>query len=88
MAEFAHNNWPNETTRKSPSFILMGYNPRADWIDMPSPIPQVALRLQQFKEARARAQELMIKAQKSWVKHRDTPKYKVGDQVWLEGCHL
>ena len=30
----------------------------------------------------------MIKAQKSWVKHRDTPKYKVGDQVWLEGKNL
>ena len=32
--------------------------------------------------------ELMLKAQKSWVKNRDTPKYKVRDQVWLEGCHL
>jgi hypothetical protein len=27
----------------------------------------------------------MIKAQQSWVKHRDTPKYKEGDQVWLDG---
>ncbi len=38
--------------------------------------------------ARQRAQELMIKAQKSWVKHRDTPKYKERDLVWLEGHHL
>jgi hypothetical protein len=30
----------------------------------------------------------MIKAQQSWVKHCDTPKYKEGDQVWLEGKHL
>jgi hypothetical protein len=30
----------------------------------------------------------MIKAQQSWVKHRDTPKYKEGDQVWLEGKNL
>ena len=30
----------------------------------------------------------MIKAQKSWVRNKDTPKYKVGDQVWLEGRHL
>ena len=30
----------------------------------------------------------MIKAQMSWVKHKDTPKYQVGDQVWLEGHHL
>jgi hypothetical protein len=30
----------------------------------------------------------MIKAQQSWVKHQDTPKYKEGDQVWLEGKNL
>src|SRR3984957_696685 len=88
LAEFTHNNWPNETTRESPFFLLMGYNPRADWNDRPSPIPQVALRLDQFKQARKRAQELMIKAQKSWVNNKDTPKFKVGDQVWLEGRHL
>ena len=27
-------------------------------------------------------------AQQSWVRHRDTPRYQVGDQVWLEGRHL
>ncbi len=88
LAEFAHNNWPNETTGESPFFVLYGFNPRADWMDKPSPIPQVALRLDQFKRARQCAQELMIKAQKSWVKHKDTPKYHKGDLVWLEGCHL
>ncbi len=88
LAEFAHNNWPNETTGESPFFVLYGFNPQADWTDKPSPVPQVALRLDQFKQARQRAQELMIKAQKSWVKHRDTPKYQEGDLVWLEGRHL
>ena len=88
MAEFTHNNWPNETTCESPFFLLMGYNPRADWTDRPSPIPQVALCLGQFKQAWKRAKELMIKAQKSWVRNKDTPKYKVRDQVWLEGHHL
>ena len=74
--------------RESPFHILMGYHPRADWIDQKSPIPQVMTRLEQLKEARDKAQELMRKAQLSWVKHRDRPKYKVGDQVWLEGRHL
>ena len=46
------------------------------------------LCLDQFKEAWVQAQNLMIKAQKSWVKHRDTPKYKEGDLVWLEGKNL
>jgi hypothetical protein len=88
IAQFAHNNWPSDTTRKSPFFLLMGYNPRADWISAPSPLPQVTLRLEQLKQARDTAQQLMIKAQQSWVKHRDTPKYKEGDQVWLEGKNL
>ncbi len=88
LAEFVHNNWPNKTTGQFPFFILYGFNPHADWMDKPSPIPQVALRLDQFKMARQRAQELMIKAQQSWVKHKDTPKYQNRDLVWLEGCHL
>ncbi len=88
LAEFAHNNWPNETTGESPFFVLYRFNPHTDWTDKPSPILQVALRLDQFKRARQHAQELMIKAQQSWVKHKDTPKYKEGDLVWLEGHHL
>ena len=30
----------------------------------------------------------MARAQQSWVKHWNTPRYQVGDQVWLEGKHL
>jgi hypothetical protein len=52
------------------------------------PYPRVTLRLEQLKEARIQARDAMIKAQQSWVKHRDTPKYKEGDQVWLEGKNL
>jgi hypothetical protein len=88
IAQFAHNNWPSDTTRKSPFFLLMGFNPRADWVHATSPIPRVTLRLEQLKEARVQARNAMIKAQQSWVKHRDMPKYKEGDQVWLEGKNL
>jgi hypothetical protein len=88
IAQFAHNNWPSDTTRKSPFFLLMGFNPHADWIHATSPIPRVTLRLEQLKEARTQARNAMIKAQQSWVKHRDTPKYKEGDLVWLEGNNL
>jgi hypothetical protein len=88
IAQFAHNNWPSDTTRKSPFFLLMGFNPRADWVHATSPIPRVMLRLEQLKEAQVQARNAMIKAQQSWVKHRDTPKYKEGDQVWLEGKNL
>jgi hypothetical protein len=88
IAQFAHNNWPSDTTRKSPFFLLMGFNPRADWVHTTSPIPKVTLHLEQLKEARIQARDAMIKAQQSWVKHRDTPKYKEGDLVWLEGKNL
>jgi hypothetical protein len=66
----------------------MGYHPRADWVGTPSTIPHVMTRLEQYNKARHKAQELMQCAQQSWVRHRDTPRYQVGDQVWLEGWHL
>jgi hypothetical protein len=88
IAQFTHNNWPSDTTRKSPFFLLMGFNPHADWVHATSPIPRVTLHLRQLKEAQDQAQGFMIKAQQSWVKHCDTPKYKEGNQVWLEGKNL
>jgi hypothetical protein len=66
----------------------MGFNPHADWVHATSPIPRVTLRLEQLKEARVQACDAMIKAQQSWVKHRDILKYKEGDLVWLEGKNL
>ena len=39
IAEFAHNNWTSETTKESPFQVLMGYHPRADWSDAPTPLP-------------------------------------------------
>ena len=51
LAKFAHNNWTHEGRRESPFWIMMGYNPHADWIDRPLPIPQVSLQLDQFREA-------------------------------------
>jgi hypothetical protein len=88
IAQFAHNNWPSDTTRKSPFFLLMGFNPHADWIHATSPIPKVMLCLEQLKEARDQARSFMIKAQQSRVKHCDIPRYKEGDLVWLEGKNL
>src|SRR5882757_10455403 len=41
MAEFAHNSWPHKATKKSPFALMMGYDPRTDWMDKPSPIPHI-----------------------------------------------
>jgi hypothetical protein len=73
ITQFAHNNWPSDTTRKSPFFLLMGFNPHAEWLHTTSPIPRVTKHLEQFKEAREQARQATIKAQKSWVKHCNTP---------------
>ena len=69
MAEFAHNNWKSETTRESPFHLLMGYHPHADWNNAQTTMPQVAERLEQLKEARKTAQELMTRVQTLWIKH-------------------
>jgi hypothetical protein len=66
----------------------MGYHLRADYSGTPSTILHMTTRLEQYNEAWHKAQDLMHRAQQSWVRHRDTPKYKEGDQVWLEGRHL
>jgi hypothetical protein len=74
--------------------VLLGYpwlatfEPKSDWIHATSLIPRVTLHLEQLKTAWDQARSFMIKAQQSWVKHHDTPKYKEGDLVWLEGKNL
>ena len=89
LAEFAHNSWKNKSTGRSPFKILMGYSPRAEIFDVTSSIPTIALWLRDWKKAREDTQKLMIKAQKKWTKGKEPEqRYKIGDQVWLEGCNL
>jgi hypothetical protein len=88
LAEFAHNNWKSKTTRESPFFLLMGYHPHADWHRTVSDLPWASKRLDQLKKITDDAQHHMTWAQTLWIKHKVTPKYKAGDQVWLEGCNL
>ena len=88
LAKFAHNNWRNETTKNSPFFLLMGYHPRADGHYAASNSPLVEWRLDNLLQARSDTHTHMTRAQQLWVKHRDTPKYAVGDCVWLDGRNL
>ena len=46
LAEFAFNSWHNESTKKSPFKVLMGYNPKAEWTTVSSPVPQVTHQLE------------------------------------------
>ena len=68
---------------------MMGHNPRAEIINTPSSMPMVALQIDLWKQARKRANELIIQAQSRWRKARDKKiEFKMGDKVWLEGRNL
>ena len=88
LAEFAHNNWKNETMKNTPFFLLMGYHPRADGHYAASRSPLVEQRLDNLLQIRKDAQMHMTRAQQSWVENRGMPKYAVGDRVWLDGRNL
>ena len=90
LAEFAFNSWCNESTKKSPFELLMGYNPKAEWTVISSPVPQVTHRLEQIQEAQDQARLAMRKAQLGWIKDSKQKQhiYQVGDQVWLDGCNI
>ena len=66
----------------------MGYHPRADGHYAVSKSPLVEQRLDNLLQVRKDTQIHMTRAQQLWIKHRDTPKYTVGDCVWLDGHNL
>ena len=51
LAECVFNSWHNESMKKSPFELFMGYNPKAEWTIVSSPVPQVTHRLEQIREA-------------------------------------
>ncbi len=88
VAEFVHNTWYNATTKTSPFRLLMGYEPRATWEIMKSPLPQITTRLDQMIEARQLAHEAQWTAEASWERRKHQQWFKKGDLVWLEGRNI
>ena len=90
LAEFAFNSWHNKSTRKSPFEVLMGYNPKAEWTTISSPVPQVTHWLEQIQEAQDQACLEMLKAQLGGIKDNKWKQhmYQKGDQVWLDGRNI
>ena len=76
--------------KKSPFEVLMGYNPRAEWTTVLSPVPQVTHCLAQIQEARDQAHIAMRKAQLGWIKDSTWKQhvYQQGDLVWLNGRNI
>jgi hypothetical protein len=87
LATAVHNNRRNSTTSLSPNQILLGYDlsliPSGK---VTSNNDLVEKRMETLLEKRAQAIDAINQSAK-----RDqggTPKYKVGDQIWLEATHL
>jgi hypothetical protein len=89
FAEFAHNSWHNETTKKSPFQVLMGYHPRDNITPFPNTLPGVETQIEEWTQARRQVQEAILIAQQRWAHSKYLGQtFKIGDKVWLEGRNL
>ena len=64
MAEFALNQWPSATTKKTPFEMIMGYNPKTEWMNKPCPVPEVERRLEQLEEVQEAAYQNVAQSAK------------------------
>jgi len=87
IAEFAHNSWRHDVTRKSPHELLFGIKPQVILKHLESPTPAAETRLQLLEESRQTAQKLLTHVQNRKDERKAT-EMSVGDLVWLEGWNL
>jgi hypothetical protein len=86
IAEFAHNSWKHDVTRKTLHELLTGIRPQVKVELIKENVPAALDRLAELEEARKLAQERLEACQQV----RDTKKgqqwaeMEEGDQVWLE----
>jgi hypothetical protein len=93
-AELAANTRINSSTKHSAFELLHGYEPRwPQHINIETRNPTATERLQKLKEARDEAKAANIIAQEAMRAQQalhgiNTPSWKPGDHVWLEGKNL
>ena len=68
MAEFAHNQMPSATTKKSPYELIMGYTPKVEWVDTirTDAVPAVMQRIEALNYARGTVYDNIMKAQRRY----------------------
>jgi transposase InsO family protein len=88
LAQYTRNSWPSSTTKKTPYELILGYTPHVHQPTRATMVPGVMTRLQQIKDHRTIAQEVLQKAQDHMTKETKYRPFKEGERVWLEGTHL
>ena len=91
MAQFVHNSWPHEVTKRTPFELLIGANPRTITPTTSQKIPALEERRETLEKTRWLAQKAMIRAQnlmrQTKGKKTFTP-YTLQQKVWLEATNL
>jgi hypothetical protein len=95
LAQFVHNSWPSDITKRTPFNLLMGFTPKIWSTKMPSTLPEVERQKEWLQVSRDCAQEAIKKAQSMVMKCNKQQKgckayrpYEEGDLVWLDGKNL
>jgi hypothetical protein len=87
IAEYAHNSWTHDTTRKTPHELLMGIKPSVNIELIEVNVPTSVNRLKHLEQARMEAQTQLERMQKK-QDNKQTPEFAINNQVWLEGKNL
>ncbi len=85
IAEFTHNSWTHETTKRSPHELIMGCTPSAKIMPLDDSVPSAQNRLLELTKARSDAQQSL----EHRTKHPRIPRtLEVNQQVWLDARNL
>ena len=85
VAEFAHNTWKHEGTKKAPHELIMGIVPSAKLMPLNDSIPTAQARISELSKARSDAQHTLEKR----IKFTKAPReLHINQKVWLEARNL
>lgn len=93
LAEFAHNNSRNSSTKQTPFFTCYGYHPRSEITISDSDVPASVDLAKRIQSAHDNARRNLVQAQQSYAdsannRRRSEPDYQVGQLVKLSRRNL